>query len=101
MAFTSLRVWRDLDQDGVSDAGELFSLADLGIASINANGSALNVVSPSGVTLRERSTFRTNRHSRFSFCVRRDSWGSRFADLEPADVETEALRTDRRSMAAD
>ncbi len=58
MAFTSLRVWRDLDQDGVSDAGELFSLADLGIASINANGSALNVVSPSGVTLRERSTFR-------------------------------------------
>lgn len=30
-----MRVWRDLDQDGVSDDGELQGLADVGIASID------------------------------------------------------------------
>ena len=34
-AFANLMVWQDLNHDGVSDAGELKSLADLGIASIN------------------------------------------------------------------
>jgi hypothetical protein len=30
-----LRVWRDLDQDGVSDAGEMMTLAEAGIVSIS------------------------------------------------------------------
>lgn len=34
-AFSSLRLWRDLNQDGISQSGELFTLDDLGIASIN------------------------------------------------------------------
>ncbi|MDP1690702.1 MAG: hypothetical protein Q8L49_01850, partial [Burkholderiaceae bacterium] len=33
--FANLRLWRDLDQDGVADAGELASLAASGIASIS------------------------------------------------------------------
>ena len=33
--YTDLQVWRDLDQNGISDAGELFSLSALGIASIS------------------------------------------------------------------
>ena len=33
--FANLRVWRDDDTDGVTDAGELLSLADAGIASIS------------------------------------------------------------------
>ncbi len=33
--FASLKVWRDLDQDLETDAGELFSLVDLGIASFS------------------------------------------------------------------
>jgi hypothetical protein len=32
--FAALRVWRDLNQDGISQSGELFTLADLNIASI-------------------------------------------------------------------
>lgn len=44
--FDDLRVWRDLDQDGQTDAGELQSLAELNIVSINlansASGSAIN-----------------------------------------------------------
>jgi hypothetical protein len=34
MRFADLRIWRDLDQDTVTDAGELFTLAEAGIASI-------------------------------------------------------------------
>jgi hypothetical protein len=33
--YADVRVWRDLNQDGISDAGELASLADHGIASID------------------------------------------------------------------
>ncbi|MGX5829997.1 hypothetical protein [Mesorhizobium sp. 43Arga] len=33
--FSTLRVWRDLDQDGVSDAGEMMTLAEAGIVSIS------------------------------------------------------------------
>jgi hypothetical protein len=34
-AFAQLRVWRDLDQDGVTDAGELLTLSSIGIAGLN------------------------------------------------------------------
>ncbi|MBW8300072.1 MAG: hypothetical protein K0M60_10770, partial [Hydrogenophaga sp.] len=34
-AFSDLRVWRDLDQDGVSDEGELMGLEQAGISSIS------------------------------------------------------------------
>lgn len=34
-AFAGLRIWRDANQDGISQAGELSSLADNGIASIS------------------------------------------------------------------
>ncbi|MEO7178944.1 MAG: calcium-binding protein, partial [Allosphingosinicella sp.] len=33
--YSELRVWQDRDQDGITDAGELKSLADLGIVSIS------------------------------------------------------------------
>lgn len=33
--FDELRVWRDLDSDGVSDVGELFGLHELGIGALN------------------------------------------------------------------
>ena len=38
--FASLQIWQDLDQDGVTDAGELKSLADLGIVSISLTHAA-------------------------------------------------------------
>jgi hypothetical protein len=41
-AWNSVQVWRDLDQDGISDAGELFGLNDLGISRIGVTGSATN-----------------------------------------------------------
>ena len=33
--WSRLRVWRDLDSDGFSDAGELFALSDLGVSRIS------------------------------------------------------------------
>ena len=39
--YTNLRIWRDLNQDGISQTGELFTLTSLNIASINV-GSNLN-----------------------------------------------------------
>jgi len=36
----ALQVWRDLNEDGVTQAGELFTLADVGIAPSAAMSSA-------------------------------------------------------------
>lgn len=41
--FTSLRFWRDLNQNSTSEAGELSTFADLGLASINVTGTATNI----------------------------------------------------------
>jgi len=41
-AFAELRVWRDLNQDGISQPGELLSLAAAGIASISIQSSLSN-----------------------------------------------------------
>jgi len=52
--YSDLRIWRDIDGDAVTDEGELFTLAELDIASINLtatdNGSqnASNVVARTG-----------------------------------------------------
>ncbi|GAA4351447.1 hypothetical protein GCM10023165_39660 [Variovorax defluvii] len=43
LAWGSLQVWRDLDQDGVTDVGELVGLDALGINRIGLNGSATNM----------------------------------------------------------
>jgi hypothetical protein len=42
-SYTQLRVWRDLNQDGISQAGELQTLSQAGIASIGVAGTATNV----------------------------------------------------------
>ena len=38
--FNNVRVWRDMDSDGVSDSGELFTLTELGIVSINLDSTS-------------------------------------------------------------
>ncbi|MEJ8849674.1 hypothetical protein [Variovorax rhizosphaerae] len=43
VAFSSVKLWKDLNQDGVSQANELLSFADLGVASINVAGTGSNV----------------------------------------------------------
>jgi Ca2+-binding RTX toxin-like protein len=54
--YNSVRVWRDLDQDGVTDAGELVTLASLGITAINlTTGNAEEQDVDGNVILRQTS----------------------------------------------
>jgi hypothetical protein len=46
--FAALRVWRDLDQDGATDAGELSTLADLGLVSLAVAGTRIDTETPQG-----------------------------------------------------
>ncbi|OUL15766.1 hypothetical protein B0X78_05520, partial [bacterium AM6] len=56
--FASLRVWRDLNQDGVSQANELFSLSELGIRSIAVDPtSTQNVALGNGNTVDSYGSF--------------------------------------------
>ncbi len=49
--WSELQVWRDIDGDGVSDAGELFSLDALGITSFSLNRTAMSHLTPQGTRL--------------------------------------------------
>lgn len=50
-AFAQVKLWQDLNQDGVSQANELFALADHGIASIGLSGTAANTNLGNGNTV--------------------------------------------------
>ncbi len=43
VAYSSVKLWEDLNQDGVSQTGELFTVDQLGVASINVSGTANNI----------------------------------------------------------
>ena len=49
--YAELRIWQDRDQDGVTDAGELKSLSQLGIVSLDVVRRDLNVTTPQGAQL--------------------------------------------------
>ena len=46
--FADLKVWRDFNQDGLTQNGELFTLAELGIAAINTGNIEQNRTLPNG-----------------------------------------------------
>jgi Ca2+-binding RTX toxin-like protein len=54
-AFASLRVWQDLNGNGVTDAGELKTLSQLGITSIATTGAAPTTANVRGNTIRAES----------------------------------------------
>jgi hypothetical protein len=60
-SYTQLRVWRDLNQDGISQAGELQTLGQAGIASIGVAGTTTNINLGNGNTQIASGSFtRTN-----------------------------------------
>lgn len=46
--FSQLKIWNDINYNGISEEGELSSLSELGIKSISVNGESSNQVDPSG-----------------------------------------------------
>jgi hypothetical protein len=57
LGFAALRVWRDFDQDGVTDAGELSSLANAGITSLGLAATPMNQDTPQGNHLLAQGSF--------------------------------------------
>jgi len=55
--FDTLQIWRDLDQNGESDAGELQTLTEAGIASISLSTGDPDVTDVNGNTIREVAGF--------------------------------------------
>lgn len=59
--FSNVRLWHDLNQDGISDTGELQSLTDAGIASISLTSTATNIPLTGGNVQSAAGTYtRTN-----------------------------------------
>jgi hypothetical protein len=58
-AFASVKLWKDANQDGVSQSSELFTFAQLGVQSINVSGSTsnLNLTNASGQATGNTQTF--------------------------------------------
>ena len=55
-AFSQVRLWQDLNQDGVSQASELFTLADKGITRINLNETTASTNLGNGNTVTGHAT---------------------------------------------
>ncbi|ATD65499.1 hypothetical protein ACFPVS_09925 [Neisseria weixii] len=57
--FDKLKVWRDLNQDGVSQEGELFALAEVGVQSLNAGYQDVNQRLGNGNTVAQKGSYTT------------------------------------------
>jgi hypothetical protein len=71
--FKQLRVWRDLDQDGYSDVGELKTLAQTAIKEINLNYTPLTNVTNQGHEISSRSTVMLTNNTTATI---EDVWGT-------------------------
>ncbi len=56
-AWEQLRVWRDLNQDGLSQADELFTLSQLGITSLGTRAMQNSQILPDGNRIADLGTF--------------------------------------------
>ena len=64
VAYSSVKLWQDTNQDGISQAGELRTFTELGVASINVSGTASNINLGGGNTQAFTGSFtRTNGQS--------------------------------------
>ncbi|MDD3597379.1 MAG: hypothetical protein PHE23_13230, partial [Sulfuricurvum sp.] len=58
--FTNVRIWQDTNSDGISQAGELHTLSELGITSINLTSTTSNTVSNGNVQIAAGTYTKTN-----------------------------------------
>ncbi len=92
--FANLRVWQDLNQDGVSQQGELKTLADLDIASINVANTEHSSMLPGGNEIADLGSFtRTDGTTSIMADVNlaADTFHRSFSDVIPATPQTVAL----------
>ncbi|WP_307188955.1 calcium-binding protein, partial [Massilia sp. Root335] len=104
--WSKLRIWRDLNQDGISQANELFTMSDADIASFNAaktvnsvrlaNG---NVVADLGTYIKtDGATGTLSETSRLGDVnLAQDTFHSQFTDAIPIDADAQQLPSVRGS----
>ena len=92
-AWSDLRIWQDANEDGVTDAGELKTFANLGIASINLSREIIDREQLSGNPVLSRSTMTmTNGQTREVAAVdfATNAMGYEWNDvLDGAEIRTE------------
>jgi hypothetical protein len=98
--FANLRLWRDFNQDGVSNAGELFSLGELGIASISTAKTQNSQLLPDGNRIADLGTYTKSDGSLGGLGetsllgdidLAEDTFHSQFTDQLPISAEAAAL----------
>ena len=93
-AFQNLKVWRDIDQDGVSQADEMFSLAAVGIDSISLARTTATQDLGNGNQITAAGSFtRTDGTSGAiaNLALAEDRFNSEFVDAIPLSAEAAAL----------
>ncbi len=93
--WSKLRVWVDADEDGITDSGELKTLAQLGITSINLNAAMQSNLYKNENWISHASTFVMNGQARAIEDVwfRNDAIDTRYTGAVTFDPETLSLPT--------
>lgn len=92
--FANLKVWRDLNQDGVSQSNELFSLDTYQIAGINLANTIVNTAQGNGNTLNETGSYILGDGTTRlvgDINLANNSFYSQFTDTLPLSAEIQAL----------
>ncbi|MFN4264433.1 MAG: putative Ig domain-containing protein [Aquabacterium sp.] len=95
-AFAELKIWRDSSQDGLSGAGELISLSDAGIISLNLANALKNQRLPNGNTLSREGSFTRvdgTSASMGEFHLATDTFSTRFAETIDVPDSLKSLPT--------
>lgn len=95
-AFAELKIWRDASQDGVSGVGELISLSEAGIISLNLANALKNQRLPNGNTLSREGSFTRadgTSASMGEFHLATDTFSTRFAETIDVPDALKALPT--------
>lgn len=92
--FANLKIWRDSNSNGITDAGELMTLWQAGVKSINLNYQTQNVTDAQGNSHDLTSTFTRWNGSQSSID---DVW-FQVNEAQTADLNTVALSSEIKSM---
>jgi hypothetical protein len=89
--FANVRVWRDLNQDGVSQANELFTLASLGITAIDLNAHTATKTLAGGNTQTLAANVAGLEGPAVNLNLDQNPFYSQFTDSVPLTPQTEPL----------
>jgi hypothetical protein len=96
--FGALRLWRDLNQDGVSQAGELFTLGSQNITGIHVASTEVNQLRADGNLLNRTGTFTrgdgssgVSGETSANFFFAQDTFNRQFTDTIPLAAGVSAL----------